>query len=585
VEYRGKRLDDSAGTTTPLRLLLIEPDPRTALWISEMLRASWHEPMVIAHAERLADAIGSLSLATTGCVLLGTTGMGDEWPAAAEQLQGVAAEVPLLVISDRSEDEAALEALRAGAQDYLHRSDLCPSQLRRSIKYAIERKQAEVALVHRALHDSLTGLPNRALFLDRLHVALERARRSAARVAVLFLDVDNFKDVNDSAGHASGDLLLVELADRLRTMLRPMDTVARFGGDEFTFLFEELADEREVVLIAERIARACKIPIRLEYGEATVSVSMGIAIVADPSTPVQSVIREADAAMYRAKQRGRGGYEVFDESTRNLAHERVELESALRHALADDQLRVHYQPSFALGEHNALVGLEALLRWEHPERGLIGAEEFIALAEETGLVVEFGQFVLTEVLRALSHWRARRPEMTITVNLSLRELEDVDLPSTLASALREAGVAPESLCVEIAESAMARNPTQAIRVLRRLRELGVRTTIDDFGTGSSSVLALRELPVDAIKLHGSLLVGLGGAQPAPVVGAMVDFAHALGLRVMAEGVETIAQADELRALGCDSAQGFLFARPLPEAEIATLLDGADGEREYSLNGS
>jgi diguanylate cyclase (GGDEF)-like protein len=585
VEYRGKRLDDSAGTTTPLRVLLVEPDPRTALWISEMLRASWHESMVIAHAERLADAIGSLSLATTGCVLLDVSGMGEEWPAAADQLRGVAPEVPLLVISDRAEDEAALEALRVGAQDYLHRGDLCPSQLRRAIKYAIERKQAEVALVHRALHDSLTGLPNRALFLDRLHVALDRARRSAALVAVLFLDVDNFKDINDSAGHASGDLLLVELAARLRTMLRPMDTVARFGGDEFTFLFEELADEREVVLIAERIARACKIPIPLEYGETTVSVSMGIAMVADPRTPVESVIREADAAMYRAKERGRGGYEVFDESTRNRAHERIELESALRRALAEDQFRVHYQPSFSLGEHDSLVGLEALLRWEHPERGLIGAEEFIALAEESGLVLEIGQFVLTEVLRALARWRARRPDMTITVNLSLRELEDIDLPATLAAALRAAGVAPEALCVEIAESAMARNPVQATRVLRRLREMGVQTTIDDFGTGSSSVLALRELPVDAIKLHGSLLAGLGGAHSGPVVGAMVEFAHALGLRVMAEGVETVAQADELRALGCDSAQGFLFARPLPEDEIGTLLDRADGEREYSLNGS
>jgi diguanylate cyclase (GGDEF)-like protein len=568
-----------------MRLLLVESDPRAALWISEMLRESWHDSMVIAHAERPADAIGSLALGATECVLLDVSSLGEDWPSAVEQLRGVAAKVPLIVVSDRAEDEAAIEALRAGAQDFLTRSDLSPLQLRRSIRYALERKQAEVALVHRALHDSLTGLPNRALFLDRLHMALDRARRSAALVAVLFLDVDNFKDINDSAGHASGDLLLIELAERLRTMLRPMDTVARFGGDEFTFLFEELTDEREVVLIAERIARACKIPIRLEHGEAMISVSMGIAMVGDPRTPVETVIREADAAMYRAKERGRGGYEVFDESTRNRALERLELESALRRAIAEHQLRVHYQPNVALTERNALLGLEALLRWEHPERGLIGAEEFISLAEETGLVLEIGQFVFTEVLRALAHWRARWPDMTITVNLSLRELEDIDLPSTLAAALRGAGVSPDALCLEIAEPAVARNPGHAGRMLRRLRELGVQTTIDDFGTGSSSVLALRELPVDAIKLHGSLLSDLGNGRSVPVVGAMVEFAHRMGLRVIAEGVETAAQADELRALGCDSAQGFLFGRPLPEEDVEALLERADDGRHLSLNGS
>ncbi len=584
MEDRGKRLDDRFGTTTPMQLLLVEPDPRAALWISEMLRASWHDSMVIAHAERVADAMAALAKGATDCVLLDVSSLGEDWAAAAEQLRGVAAEVPLLVLADQSDDEAAIEALRAGAQDFLARGQLSPLQLRRAIRYALERKQAEVALVHRALHDALTGLPNRALFLDRLHMALDRARRSAALVAVLFLDVDNFKDINDTAGHASGDLLLVELADRLRTMLRPMDTVARFGGDEFTFLFEDLTDEREVVLIAERIARACKIPIRIEHGEATVSVSMGISMVADPRTPVETVVREADAAMYRAKERGRGGYEVFDESTRNRALERLELESALRRAIAEHQLRVHYQPNFALGDRDSLVGLEALLRWEHPERGLIGAEEFISLAEETGLVVEIGQFVLTEVLRVLAQWRARRPEMTITVNLSLRELADIDLPASLAAALRSAGVSPDALCLEIAESAVSRNPGQAGRMLRRLRELGVHTTIDDFGTGSSSVLALRELPVDAIKLHGSLLSDIGEGRSVPVVGAMVEFAHRLGLRVMAEGVETAAQADELRALGCDSAQGFLFSRPLPEEDVESLLQGADDERHLSLNG-
>ena len=580
---RGKRQDDALTPTPLLRLLLVEPDPRAALWITEVLRASWPGPVVISHAERIADAIGALGPEATGCILVDTSELDEDWLTAADQLRGVAPELPLLVLCDREDEATAVAALRAGAQDYLIKDGLAPAELRRSIRYAIERKRAEVALVHRALHDALTGLPNRALFLDRLHVALDRARRSGDRVAVLFLDVDNFKEINDSAGHASGDLLLVELADRLRTMLRPMDTVARFGGDEFTFLFEGLGDEREVVLIAERIARACKIPVRLEHGEATMGVSMGIAMVTDPGTPAEAVIREADAAMYRVKERGRGGYEVFDETTRSRAIERLELETALRQAIAKDQLRVHYQPNFSLGDRRALVGVEALLRWEHPDRGLIGAEEFIALAEETGMVVEIGQYVRAEVLRALARWRARRPEITITVNLSLRELQDMGLPSALHEALIAADLTPDALCFEIAESAVTRSPAAATRMLARLRELGVRTTIDDFGTGSSSVLALREFPVDAIKLHGSLLADLGTDQAVPVVGAMVEFAHALGLRVLAEGVETPAQAEQLRALGCDAAQGFLFARPVPEEDIVLLLDRADGEEELELS--
>jgi predicted signal transduction protein with EAL and GGDEF domain len=382
----------------------------------------------------------------------------------------------------------------------------------------------------------------------------------------------------------AGDRLLVELAERLRTMLRPMDTVARFGGDEFTFLFEDLADEREVVLIAERVARACRAPIALEHGEATVTVSMGIALVTDPRTPGETLIRQADAAMYRAKERGGGRYELFDESTRERALERLELEVELRRAIDQGQLRVHYQPSFSLTDTDAVVGLEALLRWEHPSRGLLGAEEFIPLAEETGLVVELGQYVLAEVLRPLAQWRLRRPQMTVSVNLSLRELEDIGLLSTLAGALRAADIEPDALCLEVTENAVARNPVVARRVLRALKEMGLHTAIDDFGLGASSVLALRRLPVDTVKIHGSLLAELGtDPEDKPVVAAMVELAHALGLRVVAEGVESPAQVEELRALGCDRMQGFLLAKPVPEEDVESLLDRADGEEEFEYS--
>jgi EAL domain-containing protein (putative c-di-GMP-specific phosphodiesterase class I) len=315
----------------------------------------------------------------------------------------------------------------------------------------------------------------------------------------------------------------------------------------------------------------------MDHGQVTVSVSMGIAMVTDPRTPPETVIREADAAMYRAKEKGGSRYELFDETTRDRALERLELEVALRRAIDERQLKVHYQPSVSLRGGVAVIGLEALLRWEHPERGLIGAEDFIALAEETGLVLELGQYVIGEVLRPLAQWRAMRPDMTIGVNLSLRELEDIGLVSTLTAALRAAEVAPDALCLEVAESTVARNPAVAGRVLRALKDMGVSTLIDDFGTGSSSVLALRGLAVDAIKIHESLLSELDTeADTPPVLGAVVELAHALGLRVVAEGVETEEQATELRALGCDGAQGFLFARPVPEEAVLSLLDG-DGE--------
>jgi diguanylate cyclase (GGDEF)-like protein len=564
-----------AGAST--RLLLVEPDPRAALWVGEMLRASWPLPLVIAHAERLPDALDDLALGHATCILLATTGPADAWLGEVEQLRSAAAEVPILIIGDEADHESALRALRAGAQDYLHRAELCPSLLRRSLAHAIERKATEVQLTYRALHDALTGLPNRALFLDRLGVALDRARRSGARVAVLFLDVDNFKEINDSRGHAAGDALLIELGERLRTMLRPMDTVARFGGDEFTFLFEELADEREVVLISERIARACKLPIDLEHGGVAITVSMGIAMVSDPRTEAETVIREADAAMYRAKERGGGRFELYDESTRDRALERIELEAELRRAVEEGQLRVYYQPRYSLAAAGVVIGLEALVRWEHPERGLIGAEEFIALAEQTGLVLELGRYVLDEALRRLPGWREQRPGVTLAVNLCQRELEDIGFPAHLASHLRRAGVEPDALCLEVPESAVSRNPALATRALRALQDIGVRTTLDDFGTGSFSVLELRRLPVDEIKIHESLLAELGSDEQ-PVVGAVVDLAHALGLRVVAEGVETEDQAERLRALGCDGAQGFLFARPMPEEDVEPLLDRADGDQ-------
>lgn len=560
------------GSGGPARVLLVQEDPRTAMLIGEMLRAAWNQGVVIAHAQRYVDATQELRDHGATCVLLDLPHDGDALEPL-EHLHNVAADVPIIVLSDQADEEIGLAAVKAGAQDYLLKSELNPALLARAIRYAIERKRSEVELAHQALHDPLTALPNRALFSDRLTVALDRSRRTGAPLAVLFLDVDSFKQINDSLGHASGDLLLTVLAGRFREMLRPMDTVARFGGDEFTFLFEELESEREALLIAERIVRSASRPLVLDDVEHTVDVSIGIAMVTDPSVAPDQVIRDADAAMYRAKEHGGARLELFDESSRSRATQRLELEEALRAAVDRSELRVHYQPRVSLNGETGLIGFEALVRWQHPERGLMEPREFIDVAEDTGLIVPIGEWVLEQALQDVGRWRQSRPGMTISVNLSARQLEDPGLVARVTDAMRASGADPSVLCLEITEDTMLHNPQLTGRLLEALSEIGVEIAIDDFGMGHSSLASLRDLPVQTLKLHQSFVSSLGReGDESALVGAVVELGHALGLTVVAEGVETDAQLAHLRDLGFDGAQGYLFSRPVPEDAVHDLLD-------------
>ncbi len=556
----------------PTRVLLIEDDPRHAFVIAEMLRASWPTGLVLAHADSLTDATRELLEHGANSVLLDLSLPAIDALGAIGQVRTAAPDAPLVVLAEDADDRRALASLRAGAQDFIVKRDLSAASLHRAMRYAIERKRLEVRLAHMALHDPLTELPNRALFLDRLGVALDRSRRTNTRVGVLFLDVDNFKHINDSYGHEAGDTVLVNLAERLRAMLRPMDTVARFGGDEFTFLFEDLASDREIVLIAERIRRATSRPIRMAEDDASVTVSMGIATVDDPSVTPESVLREADAAMYRAKELGRSRYELYDESSRQRALERLELETALGHAIERDELLVLYQPKISLAGVPDVAGLEALVRWQHPDRGLITPSEFIPLAEETGIVHAIGEYVLERALAQVVRWRHHRPNMTVSVNLSFRQLEDAGLAAALTNAMHASEVPPGAVCVEIAEHAVTRNPDLVTRSLGALKSAGVEIAIDDYGTGATSLASLKRLPIDSLKIHESFVTGIGSdADETSIVGAVVELGHALGLRVTAEGVETNAQLAHLRSLGCDAAQGYLLGRPMPEHEIEALL--------------
>jgi diguanylate cyclase (GGDEF)-like protein len=570
----GSLLDGSVHAG-PVRVLLVSSDYDTARLIEDLLRAGDQRAHLVTYATWDAAAAQAVLDHPSCCVLLDAS--KEDTMALLEYVRMSAPQVPIVLLAGEEDERLELRAVRDGAQDCLVMPTLDGVGLRRALAHAIERKRAEAQLAHQALHDQLTALPNRALFLDRLGVALERARRSGAQLAVLFLDFDNFKQINDSRGHGVGDQVLAVIGERLSGLLRPMDTVARFGGDEFTFLFEDLTSEREVVLIADRICEAARQPIHIGGVELSVTVSVGIAIVADPTVSPETVLREADAAMYRAKDQGRSRYELFDEDSRQRAIERIELEAAIREAIERGELRVHYQPSLVLHDddsHDA-SGVEALVRWQHPTRGLIAAREFMPIAEDIGLVIPIGRFVLEHALDRLARWRTRRPDITLSLNLSPRQLHDPNLPDSLLAALEARDLDPAAICLEIPERAVAEDPDTAIDALERLKATGVRIALDDFGSGASSLSRLRELPVDELKLHESFIAPLGcEPEDASLVGALVDLGHALGLAVVAEGVEHESQIEQLRELGCDAAQGYAIGRPVSEDQLeAAMVSG------------
>jgi diguanylate cyclase (GGDEF)-like protein/PAS domain S-box-containing protein len=436
-----------------------------------------------------------------------------------------------------------------------------------------EQKAFEDQLAHQATHDPLTGLPNRVLLLDRLQMALARSGRSGATVGVLFLDLDHFKVVNDSLGHSKGDALLVAIAERLKGVVRPGDTVARFGGDEFVILCEDVRSDDDGLGIAQRVEQQLAAPIRLDENDIYVTASAGLA-TASGEIDGEALIRDADAAMYRAKDRGRARFEVFDAEMRHTAVDRLDVESALRRAIDHRELRVAYQPKIDLltGE---IVGAEALLRWEHPERGLLPPLEFLQIAEETGLIIPIGAWIFEQACRQAVRWRAEIPELWplfVCVNLSGRQLQHPSLVSDLRDIVDRTGADPAYIDLEITESVAMHDVQATAEVFAGLKEIGFKLAIDDFGTGYSSLAYLRRFPVDFLKVDRAFVDGLeDDASDVAIVRAVVSMAHSLGLQVIAEGVETGGQLARLREMGCDMAQGFTFAKPMPCEDLTELL--------------
>ncbi len=439
---------------------------------------------------------------------------------------------------------------------------------------ALERQAVEDAIRERALHDPLTGLPNRVLFVDRLEHALERLGRQEGLAAILFLDIDHFKLVNDSLGHQIGDELLAATAPRLKQALRGSDTVARFGGDEFGLLLEDITTERDAIETAKRIAAIFARPFLLSGSEHFVTTSIGIAM-ARGGERADELIRDADAAMYRAKEGGRARYEMFDEGMRGRAIERLRIENDLRRALERNELRLEYQPVVSL-ENFSIVGVEALLRWRHPQRGEIAPSEFVPIAEENGLIEPIGRWVLERACRQAAEWYRARPDSApigMSVNLSAVQVARRTLPDVVRSVLRATGLDPSCLSLEITETVMVRDADGLNEILHALKELGVRLVLDDFGTGYSSLSYLTRLPLDALKVDRSFVDGLGTEpRDTAITETIIAMSRALSLDVIAEGVESSHHVSELRRLGCKFAQGFHFSRPVPASQITSALE-------------
>jgi diguanylate cyclase (GGDEF)-like protein len=522
----------------------------------------------VVDCDDLPDTLSAIARGARGLIDAGAAGVRFDDRVAA--WAGPVDLPPVLTVALHDEHAgAALEvAGRADGRPYALAERDVLRAFAEHASLALTNARNHASAVHRALHDPLTGLANRVLFRERLDHALARCSRLGKDVGVLFVDVDDFKEVNDQLGHAHGDELLVTLATRLRTLLRVEDTAARLGGDEFAVLLEDVVDGAEAVQVAERLLEELQRPVRIGGQDVTVGASVGIAT---GRRDADQLLRNADFAMYQAKADGRGRYALFEAEMHAAALSRLSLAADLRKAVANGELFLHYQPVVRVST-GEICGVEALLRWEHPERGVIQPNDFIPLAEQQRLIVPIGLWVLREACRQGVEWHRRWPQLRVGVNVSGVQMTDPDLVQDIEAALADSGIAPECLVLELTETVLMQNVDATAERLHQIRRLGPEISVDDFGTGYTSLQYLQRFPIDSLKVARTFIDGLDGSDDRARLGrAIVDLGLSLGMIVIGEGVERPEQLAALNALGCDFAQGFLLARPMPAGDVSALL--------------
>lgn len=556
-----------------INLLLVEDNPADARLVQEFLSEVENAHSIrLTKVERLKGALGMLAKASFDVVLLDLDLPDAQGLHALHQVQATVPSLPIVVLSGYHDEGLALKAVQSGAQDYLVKGQGDGNLLARALSYAIERKRSEERLAYLAQYDPLTDLPNRALFRDRLNRALQHASRTQGLAALIFLDLDHFKDINDTLGHDAGDDLLIMVAARLKQCIRGEDTIARLGGDEFTIILGDIDHREEAANVAQKIIDVMSHTFSLNNSEVFVTTSLGISTYPSCGKDAETLIKNSDTALYSAKAQGRSNYQFYEAEMNAVVSERMTMINSLRLAVQRGEFVLYYQPQIC-AKSNEVIGVEALLRWQHPETGIISPIKFIPLLEETGLIVPVGEWVLRMACKQNQAWiNAGLPPLPVSVNISARQLRQNRLSSTVAGILEEVGLDSRYLQLEITESALVENSDIACATLQELHTIGVQLAIDDFGAGYSSLNYLKQFPLDVLKLDRSFITGIAAnSDDAAIVEAVIGLGHSLRLKVVAEGVETEAQLSFLRERGCDEVQGYFFSYPLPSEDCEQWL--------------
>jgi diguanylate cyclase (GGDEF)-like protein len=555
-----------------IRILLVEDNPGDARLVDEMLREPDPTRFTVTRVDRVGKAVRRLASERFDAILLDLDLPDARGLEALPPVVKAAPGVPIVVLSGAYNEASAVEAVQNGAQDYLIKGKSSGELVSRAILYAIQRKQSERYVTHLANHDGLTGLPNRRLFLDRLGQAVARTRRHRQRLAVLFVDLDHLKTINDTLGHAVGDLLLKCVGDRLKACMRESDTVARLAGDEFTLILPEVNRLQDVSGFAEKVLEAFRPPFLLGPNEVSASPSIGISLYPNDGEDAETLLRSADAAMYRAKRQGGGTYQFFFPAMNLKASQRLAMARGLKDALDRDEFVLHYQPEVDLAT-GRVVGVEALVRWRQADLGLVAPGQFLRVAEETGLIVPLGDWVLNRACTQARTWQDEGlPRLRVGVNLSGQQFNQPGLQNKVTQALNGSGLRADCLELELTEGGIMRDETSAVATLKRLDAMGIRLAIDDFGTGYSSLSQLHRFPFDTLKIDQSFIQDIRTHQDdGALVRAIIAMAHGFSLNVLGEGVETAGQVEFLRRHGCDQTQGFYFSHPLPADSVTDLL--------------